>query len=55
MPQPYPCKRCGGQPIYEHEPKEHVIYCTECGYHTRIHEYSTEAVKEWNSKKDDKK
>lgn len=52
MVQLKPCKYCGSAAIYEHEKYQHLIYCDICDYETRIHEYSTDAVKEWNSKAD---
>jgi len=47
-----PCKYCGSPPTYEHETAQHLIYCNNCNYETKIHTYSTDAVKEWNSKPD---
>lgn len=48
------CKFCGSPPIYEHEGQNHLVYCSECSYETKIHNNSLAAQEEWNKKKDAK-
>lgn len=52
------CKFCQGEALYIYlarevnSPAAHKVVCNGCDYETKTYEYSTDALQEWNEKKD---